>query len=101
MFWNISIFTVRDAKATAEELCGLFDWKVRWHGDAMDGLGETYHVGSEDTYLALYARNTGAGTSDDSSYTTEQGLNHIDVVVPDINAMEAKVKAAGYKPGPQ
>ena len=29
--------TVRDAQATAEELCTLFDWKVRWHGDAMDG----------------------------------------------------------------
>ena len=35
-------FTVRDAKATAPELCELFDWKVRWHGSAMDGLGETW-----------------------------------------------------------
>ena len=94
-------FTVRDAQSTAEELCGLFDWLVRWHGDAMDGLGETYHVGSEESYLALYAPNQSAGRSDESSYTTEQGLNHIGVVVPDIDAMEAKVKAAGYKPGPQ
>jgi catechol 2,3-dioxygenase-like lactoylglutathione lyase family enzyme len=94
-------FTVRDAKATADELCGLFDWKVRWHGDAMDGLGETYHVGSDNSYLALYAPKKGAGKSDDSSYTTEQGLNHIGVVVPDIDVMEARVKQAGYKPGPQ
>ena len=67
----------------------------------MDGLGETYHVGSDDTYLALYAPNTGAESTDDNSYTTEQGLNHIGVVVPDIDAMEARVKEAGYTPGPQ
>ena len=94
-------FTVADAKASADELCQLFDWKVRWHGDAMDGQGETYHVGSDDSYLALYSPKTGAGKSDENSYATNAGLNHIGVVVPDIDATEAKVKTAGYEPGPR
>ncbi|MEP1207217.1 MAG: VOC family protein [Rhizobiaceae bacterium] len=94
-------FTVRDAKATAEELCSLFDWKVRWHGDGLDGEGVTYHVGSDDSYLAIYAPNSEASASDSNNYTTQKGLNHIGLVVPDIDAMEERVKAAGYKPGQQ
>ncbi len=94
-------FTVRDAQATAEELCSLFDWKVRWHGDGLDGQGTTYHVGSEDTYLAVYAPTEEASASDADNYTTQKGLNHIGLVVPDIDAMERRVKDAGYEPGPQ
>ncbi|NKB53885.1 MAG: VOC family protein [Rhizobiaceae bacterium] len=94
-------FTVRDAKATADELCSLFDWKVRWHGGALDGEGETYHVGSDNSYLALYSPKVGADPSEIDSYTTQKGLNHIGLVVSDIDAMEGRVKAAGYEPGPQ
>ena len=94
-------FTVYDAKATAEELCTLFDWKVRWHGDGLDGEGVTYHVGSDDTYLAIYAPNSKANPSDNNNYTTQNGLNHIGLIVPDIDAMEERVRAAGYEPGQQ
>ena len=47
--------TVADPERTAALLCELFDWKIRWHGSAMNGEGMTYHVGSENSYLALYA----------------------------------------------
>ena len=94
-------FTVRDAKATAEELCSLFDWKVRWHGEGLDGQGVTYHVGTDDTYLAIYAPSKEARAAKDNNYTTQKGLNHIGLVVPDIDEMEDRVKAAGYEPGPQ
>lgn len=94
-------FTVRDAKATAEELCDLFDWEIRWHGDGLNGEGTTYHVGSQDSYLALYAPNKEADEADDKNYTTQKGLNHIGLVVPDIDAMEKRVRDAGYQPGPQ
>ena len=94
-------FTVKDARKTAEEFCDLFDWNIRWHGEAMDGQGETYHVGSDDSYLAVYSPMGRTSAGSGSSYTTQKGLNHIGVTVPDIDAMEERVKAAGYKPGPQ
>lgn len=90
--------TVRDPKATAEELCALFDWQVRWQGEAISG-GFTVHVGGEESYLAVYAPPAQATPAQASSYRTLGGLNHIGVVVPDIEATEERVKAAGYTPG--
>ena len=49
--------TVSDGAKTAQKLCDLFDWTVRWEGDAMNGQGRTWHVGNDDTYLAIYAPN--------------------------------------------
>lgn len=40
--------TVQDPLATAELLVKLFDWRVRWQGDAIHG-GFTVHVGAEDS----------------------------------------------------
>jgi hypothetical protein len=67
----------------------------------MDGQGTTYHVGSRDTYLALYSPISGSSEAGDSSYTTRNGLNHIGLVVPDIDALESRIKKAGYQLGPQ
>ena len=90
--------TVRDPQATAQMLIDLFDWKVRWHGEAMGGTGVTYHVGSDDSYIAVYSGPNGKQTDPDNSYTQVGGLNHIGVVVDDLDATEARVKAAGYEP---
>ena len=46
--------TVPDAVATADLLCELFDWKIRWQGSAIHG-GMSVHVGNESSYLALYS----------------------------------------------
>ena len=89
--------TVEDPKATAQLLSELFDWHVRWEGEAISG-GYTVHVGSQDTYLALYSPNKSL-TENGHSYTQNGGLNHIGVVVDDLDATEARVKAAGFKPG--
>ncbi|MGB0505364.1 MAG: VOC family protein [Pikeienuella sp.] len=97
--------TVEDPDATAAMLGDLFGWHVRWRGEAKDN-GISVHVGGEDDYLALY-RPQGALAGDYSNYSTVGGLNHIGVVVDDLDAVEAKVKAAGmeayshgdYEPG--
>ena len=92
--------TVSDPKATAAMLIELFDWHVRWEGESMDGKGYTVHVGTEDSYVAVY---TGPGeplrAKEDASYVTRGGLNHIGVVVNDLDAVEAKVRAMGLTPG--
>ena len=87
--------TVSDPKATADFLCELFDWKVRWHGEAIDN-GITYHVGSDTHYLAVYSK--GSTASPDSSYDKLGGLNHIGVVVENLDEIEQKVIAKGYQP---
>ena len=91
--------TVRDPKATAALMGRLFGWTVRWEGSAKNN-GFTVHVGTGDQYLALY---TGPGGSDDQlpaqdNYRQLAGLNHIGVVVADLDAAEAAVKAEGLTP---
>ncbi len=88
--------TVSDPDRTAALLCGLFDWKVRWAGPGMT-TGRTVHVGSDESYVALFSYGD-AATSREESYRTRAGLNHIAVVVDDLAAIEARVKAAGLRP---
>lgn len=88
--------TVRDPDAVAATLCDLLDWHVRWSGAAL-GDGRSVHVGTDDAYVALY-RPAGAVTDPASSYGTHGALNHLGVLVDDLDAMEARVKAAGFAP---
>jgi hypothetical protein len=89
--------TVTDPKAFADVLCKLFDWKIRWQGTAINN-GFTVHVGTDADYLALYTGPGGAPTSQaGNSYSTQGGLNHIGIVVDDLDAVEAGVKLAGFK----
>lgn len=89
-------FTVSDSAATAKRLCNLFDWKVRWSGEAKDG-GTTFHVGTDSQYVAVYTPKV-VTEAVVSTYEINGGMNHIGVVVDDIEAMEKKVAAAGYEP---
>ena len=87
--------TVSDPDVTAAWLCDVFDWKVRWRGDALNG-GLSVHVGSQDSYLAIYnPRKTLADAP--SSYEVVGGLNHIGIAVDDLDAIERKVKVQGFE----
>lgn len=88
--------TVPDPKSSAAILCDLFGWHIRWEGAAME-TGYTVHVGDEDSYLALYNPATDLRPASDT-YSQVSGLNHVGVVVDDMDAVEARVKAAGYAP---
>lgn len=91
--------TVRDPKATAARLIELFGWHVRWEGAAMEGRGYTVHVGSDKSYVAVYSGpGNQAVPKRDASYVTRGGLNHLGVVVGDLDTVEAKVKAMGFTP---
>ena len=73
----------------------LFGWHERWRGEARDG-GRTIHVGSDDHYVALYTGKNATYTAQD--FAKGRPLNHIGVLVDDLDAVEAKVVAAGLKP---
>ena len=90
--------TVRDGAATAAKLNDLFGWHIRWEGEAMNGVGYTWHIGTETDYLALYSPKAAAGSSEANSYAEAGRMNHIGLVVDDLDAMERRVLAAGYKP---
>jgi len=88
--------TVSSPLKTAEMLMSLFDWKIRWQGDSLDD-GYTVHVGSESSYLALYANPEPKPTTEDT-YAHCVGFNHVGIVVDDLAAIERKVINAGFKP---
>ncbi|KIN62092.1 Glyoxalase family protein [Sulfitobacter noctilucicola] len=90
-------FTVTDPVATASWMTRLFGWNIRWQGAAMAG-GFTVHIGSKDSYIALYTPGPDVDTSR-PGYQTVGCLNHIGVVVPDLDATEAAVKAEGFETG--
>ena len=88
--------TVPDPVVTAQRFVDLFGWKIRWQGGAING-GYSVHVGTDDNYIALYAP-AGHVTPCGDSYTTAGGLNHIGVVVDDLEAAAVKVREMGYAP---
>lgn len=97
--------TVSDVSVTEQRYARLFGWHTRWKGDAKDG-GTTAHVGTGDSYIAFYQPTFQSPGSDDN-YHTSGAMNHIGVVVDDLDATEARIKAEGidtinhanYEPG--
>ena len=87
--------TVSDPDKTAQLMCDLFDWHIRWEGPSMMG-GRTVHVGTDEAYVAVYTTKDPVPAHGDNH--AAGGLNHIGVQVDDLAAVEQKVIAAGYKP---
>jgi len=97
--------TVADPEATARMLIDVFGWHERWRG-ASKGGGTSIHVGAEETYIAIYT-HADMAEPEGESYHLNGGLNHVALVVDDLDAIEAKVLARGlethshadYEPG--
>ncbi len=87
--------TVRDPQITAARLCALFGWKIRWSGNAINN-GYTVHVGGKNSYLAIYCKGSPI-RQNTSSYSRIGGLNHIGMVVNDLDKVERKVEKAGFE----
>ena len=87
--------TVHDPDKAAQLMCELFDWHIRWSGDAIHG-GRSVHVGSDTSYIAFFSQD-GVRKSPESSYLALAGLNHIGIVVDDLDAAEARIVSRGYE----
>ena len=90
---NIS---VSNPDLSAQRLCKLFDWKVRWSGPSMDD-GYTVHVGGTQSYVALYNSDK-MHRENQSNHTHLVNLNHIAVVVADLEKAEKRALEIGLKP---
>lgn len=87
---NISVSDPERSSALLQQLCG---WHERWRGPAIND-GWTIHVGSERDYLAIYT--TGAPVAE--RFAKGVPLNHVGLVVDDLDAAEQIVIAAGLEP---
>lgn len=85
-------FTVENSEQTARRLCDLFGWTIRWSGPSLHG-GHSVHVGTRKHYLAIYSEPT----EDRRIRDNNTQLNHIGIVVSDLDAIERRILAAGYK----
>ncbi len=88
--------TVTNPEQTAQMLCQVFGWQVRWSGPSQLG-GRTVHVGGEHDYLAVYTFDGQPGDAI-AAGRTRSGLNHVGIEVEDLDTTEQKVIEAGYKP---
>ena len=87
--------TVSDPQATAAWIARVFGWKIRWQDPSMLG-GHTIHVGNDEDYLALYTNDEVQAA--DPKFSKSKPLNHVGVVVDDLDAVEEQVVAAGLTP---
>ena len=87
--------TVSDPTKTAQMLVDIFGWHIRWEGDSIH-QGHTIHVGTDTSYVALY-KPPAITAKEYENYYTVGGLNHLGIVVDDLDAVEAKVDARGFK----
>ncbi len=86
---NITVSDPDRSSALLQQLCG---WHERWRGASQMG-GWTIHVGNERDYIAVY---TDAGKG--GPFAKGAPLNHIGLVVDDLDGAEAVVVAAGLVP---
>jgi catechol 2,3-dioxygenase-like lactoylglutathione lyase family enzyme len=89
-------YSVSDPQKTADMLCKLFGWHIRWSGASIDN-GHTVHVGGDDSYLAVYAQAK-MRNAVPNDYKTVGVMNHVGIAVEDLDAVEARVVAAGLEP---
>lgn len=87
--------TVKDPHRTARLLIDIFDWEQRWEGPSQSG-GHSVHVGSATSYLALYAPPREVGQRHQPGHVGG-GLNHIALVVDDLDEAERRIRAAGFQ----
>jgi catechol 2,3-dioxygenase-like lactoylglutathione lyase family enzyme len=87
--------TVSDPDRAARMMERVFGWKVRWQGPARDG-GRTIHIGSDDHYVSLYTGREAGQT--DARFAKGRPLNHIGILVDDLEGTEQRVMEAGLTP---
>jgi len=90
--------TVSRPERSAELLKDLLGWEERWRGPSLLG-GETIHVGLPGNgadYIAVYT-NEDVQKRGDLKHSKGQPLNHVGLVVDDLDGAEKIVLAAGLE----
>ena len=86
---NITVSDPDRSSALLQKLCG---WRERWRGPSQLG-GRTIHVGNDRDYIAVYTNDNVR-----TDFAKGQPLNHVGLVVDDLDAAEQIVIDAGLQP---
>ncbi len=88
--------TPNDPIGFVSRLEAIFNWNIRWRGDAIHG-GESIHIGDEESYIAVYIPPSQTNAEDPVRFNPVR-INHIGITVDDLDATEERVKDLGLKP---
>ncbi len=88
--------TVTDPNATAGWMETVFGWRIRWQGP-IDRGAYAVHVGTDQRYIALFSVQD-SPTQAAPRYRTPGAMNHLAVVVPDLEATEDAIRSVGFAP---
>lgn len=91
---NVTVSDLDRAITLASE---VFGWHVRWRGHN-DGGGETAHVGTDTSYIAYYCHHDQIAAAGKTEYAETGKINHVGIVVDDLDLIETKVRALGFTP---
>ena len=86
---NLTVSDIERSSALMQQLLG---WHERWRGPSQNG-GETIHVGEEFSYIALYTDRR-----DHAGQEKGRPLNHVGLLVDDLDAAERVVVEQGLTP---
>ena len=87
--------SVTDPNRSAQFFAKLMGWEERWRGHSALG-GDTIHVGEPGngaSYIAFYTGDHVKG-----NFSKGQPLNHVGLVVDDLDAAETVVAEHGLEP---
>lgn len=90
--------TVTDPDRSAALFKALCGWEERWRGKSQMG-GDSLHVGQPGNgghYVALYTNDE--VRAEGRRYSKGQPLNHVGLLVDDLDAAEKAVAASGLEP---
>ena len=87
--------TVSNIEQSAAMLVDLFGWHIRWRGPSALG-GDTIHVGNDTHYIAVYSPSESA--REPLAFEKSKPLNHVGILVADLEDVERKVIARGLTP---
>ena len=74
----------------------VFDWSMQWEGDTQDN-GYSIHIGDTDSYIAIYKLGLKIAPYQ-RSYAMSGHVNHVGIVVDDLDEIEQRVRSVGFEP---
>ena len=88
--------TSPNPQKTANWMQKVFDWSMQWEGDTQDN-GYSIHIGDTDSYIAIYKPVLKIAPYQ-RSYAMSGHVNHVGIVVDDLDEIEQRVRSVGFEP---